>query len=241
VSVPLESVLPGGWRGSLASWAAPTLLAILVWIPHVARPHPTATRTPGGELAAPIPWRSPLAWQIAGFMGVQSTMFFVAIAWYPAYLRDHGFDAAATGWMLTLYQVAALLAGLAIPALIRRHRDQRGLAASLAAIGAIATLGLLLWPAGAVGWMVLLGIGAGPSLILALSFMGLRAGDSRTAAALSLMAQSVGYFVATFGPLAFGAIHDLTGGWTTALLAMIGLASIKAILGLGAGRRLAIP
>lgn len=241
VAVPLAEVLPGGWRGSLASWAALALLAILAWIPHVARgSHGPAPKATSDTAPPPIPWRSPLAWQVSGYMGVQSTMFFVAIAWYPAYLRDEGFDAATTGWLLTLYQVAALLAGLAVPMLIRRFRDQRGIAVSLAAIGAAATLGLLLFPAGALGWMMLLGIGAGPSLILALSFMGLRSVDARMAAAMSLMAQSIGYVLATFGPLAFGAIHDLTEGWTVPLVAMLGVAVVKALCGLGAGRRLTI-
>jgi CP family cyanate transporter-like MFS transporter len=93
----------------------------------------------------------------------------------------------------------------------------------------------------AIGWMVLLGVGAGPSLILSLSFIGLRSGSAATAAALSLMTQALGYFIAMLGPLAFGLVHDLSGGWTVPLLFLMAVAVGQGLCGLGAGRRIAIP
>jgi CP family cyanate transporter-like MFS transporter len=239
IAVPLAQVLPGGWRGSLAAWSALTVVAIVLWLPQLRPPHVPRTGETAPAGARP-PWRSPIAWSIAGYMGVQSTMFFVAISWYPAYLREEGFTATAAGWLLSLYQVAALLAGMTVPLLVRRFHDQRGLAFTLASLSALSTLGLLLAPDAALAWMVLLGVGAGPSLILALSFMGLRAGSAQTAAALSLMGQGVGYAIAAMGPLAFGFVHDHTGGWTIALLCMISVALVKGGFGLIAGRRVIV-
>jgi CP family cyanate transporter-like MFS transporter len=34
------------------------------------------------------------------------------------------------------------------------------------------------------------------------------------------MAQSVGYILAAVGPVAIGALHDVTGSWTIAMLAL---------------------
>lgn len=237
VAVPLAQVLPGGWRGSLAAWSVLALLGIVLWLPHLRPPHvPAAAAPPSGGRA---PWRSGIAWSIAGYMGMQSTMFYVAISWYPAYLRDQGYSAATAGWLLSLYQVAALLAGLVVPTLVRRLADQRALAFGLAGLGALSILGLLFAPGAAAAWMTLLGIGAGPSLILALSFMGLRAGSAHTAAALSLMGQAVGYAIAAAGPLAFGFVHD-HWSWTAALLFMVAIALVQGGFGLGAGRRVTI-
>src|SRR5262249_30891059 len=132
--------------------------------------------------AAHPPWRTSVAWQITAFMGLQSTVFYVAISWFPAFLREHGFSAAAAGWLLTLYQAAALIAGLAVPAMIRRFKDQRALAFFTSVLGALAVLGLLMPPEHAILWMTLLGVASGPSLILALSFMGLRARTQESAA-----------------------------------------------------------
>jgi MFS transporter, CP family, cyanate transporter len=162
------------------------------------------------------------------------------VSWFPAILRDHGFTPAAAGWLLTLYQVAALVAGLAIPALIRRFKDQRALAFCTAALSALGIVGILFAPTAASAWMVLLGCGSGPSLILALSFMGLRAQSHESATALSLMAQGIGYLVAAFGPVVFGLAHDYTGGWTIALLGLTGVALIQGACGLGAGRAIKV-
>jgi CP family cyanate transporter-like MFS transporter len=173
-------------------------------------------------------------------MGLQSTLFYIAISWYPAILRDNGFSATSAGWLLTIFQVAALLAGLPIPMLIRRFMDQRGLALTASLLVAFGTLGLLVAPKAAVLWMIVLGTGAGPGLILALSFMGLRASSPTTAAALSLMAQSIGYLLAAFGPIAFGFVHEHVGGWNAALLLAFALALVQGFCGYGAGRSVRI-
>ena len=132
--------------------------------------------------------------------------------------------------------VAALLAGLPIPMLIRRFMDQRGLALTASLLVGVGTLGILVAPRAAAVWMIVLGMGAGPGLILALSFMGLRANNPVTAASLSLMAQSLGYLLAAFGPIVFGFVHDQVGGWSAALVFAIGVSIVQGLCGLGAGR-----
>jgi CP family cyanate transporter-like MFS transporter len=97
---------------------------------------------------------------------------------------------------------------------------------------------MLVAPKAATLWMIVMGCGSGPSLILALSFMGLRAHNQESAAALSLMAQGIGYLVAALGPVIFGLAHDLTGGWTLALLGTVGVALGQALFGFGAGRNI---
>jgi CP family cyanate transporter-like MFS transporter len=235
VAVPLSTLLPGGWRGSMASWAVLAALAALVWLPHLrsAEAPPAATAAERGGTAI---WRRPTAWFVTGYMGCQSTVFYVAVSWFPALLRDADFTPAAAGWLLTLFQAAALLAGLVVPTLIRRHADQRGGAFAAGAISALGCLGLLFAPRAAALWMVLLGLGAGPGLIYALSFMGLRASSPRVAAALSLMSQALGYAVAAIGPVVFGAIHDASGGWSAALVFAAAMAFCQGLCGLGAGR-----
>ena len=237
VAVPLAQVLPGGWRSSLASSALLAVIAVIFWLPHLRSPgEARATTGTAGTPRPHPPWRTRLAWQVTSFMGLQSTLFYIAISWYPAILRDNGFSPSAAGWLLTVFQVAALLAGLPIPMLIRRFMDQRGLALAASLLVGLGTVGLLLAPRAAALWMIVLGAGAGPGLILALSFMGLRASNPATAASLSLMAQSIGYLLAAFGPVAFGFVHDHVGAWTAALLLAIAISIVQGLCGMGAGR-----
>lgn len=241
LSIPLAQSLPGGWRAALASWALLALVALVAWLPHARAPRSRADvvaeapAAPGSTPRRPV-WRTSVAWQITGFMGLQSTVFYIAINWFPAILVEAGFSAAAAGWLLTLYQVAALLGGMAVPVLIRQFRDQRGLGMAFGLVTMIAVLGILALPGLGVIWMVLLGCGSGPALILALSFMGLRARSHESAGMLSLLAQGVGYFIAGFGPVVFGLVRDHTGGWTMALLGTAVVALGMGLCGLGAGR-----
>jgi len=242
VAVPMAEWLPGGWRSSLASWTLLAAIALIFWLPHARggkKPEEKRTEAPATTSSHP-PWRTSIAWQVTGFMGLQSTVFYISVTWFPAYMREAGFSASAAGWLLTLYQVAALLAGLAIPMLIRRFRDQRGLAVCTSGLAAVGVVGMLLAPKAATLWMIVLGCGSGPSLILALSFMGLRARNQESAATLSLMAQGIGYLVAAFGPVIFGLAHDFTGGWTIALVGTAATALGQALFGLGAGRNMKV-
>jgi CP family cyanate transporter-like MFS transporter len=239
IAVPLARSLPGGWRSSLASWALLAIVAIVFWLPNARAPEKKEEVAPASAHVHP-PWRTLVAWQITAFMGLQSSVFYVAISWFPIVLRDHGFSASAAGWLLTLYQVAALLAGLAVPMLIRRFKDQRALAFCTSMLAGVSVLGILLAPGHAILWMTLLGCASGPTLILVLSFMGLRARTQESAAALSLMAQGIGYLIAAFGPVVFGLIHDRTGGWTIGLTGVVAVTVAQALFGMGAGRRVKV-
>ena len=65
-------------------------------------------------------------------------------------------------------------------------------------------------------WMVLLGLAGGSSFALAMMFFTLRTRTAFEAADLSGFAQSLGYLFAAIGPILFGYLHDLFGGWNIA-------------------------
>ena len=235
VSVPLARILPGGWESALAFWALPTALALFPLALCLRASDPGDAKSKSYAAAAPV-WRSLLAWQVTLFMGLQSFSYYVAVSWFPSVLQDMGYTASAAGWIVTFFQVVALAATLAMPTLIRRSRDQRMLAVATPLLIVVALIGMIAAPGAALLWIVVLGIGNGPTMILALTFFGLRTRDHRQAAALSLMAQSIGYFIAALGPIIFGMLHDISHGWTVPLLAMAGSLIVQAGAGWGAGR-----
>jgi MFS transporter, CP family, cyanate transporter len=239
VSVPLARILPGGWESALAFWALPTALALFP-LALCLRASDSAEATSKSYAAAAPVWRSLLAWQVTLFMGLQSFSYYVAVSWFPSVLQDMGYTPGAAGWIVTFFQVVALAATLAMPTLIRRSRDQRLLAVATPLLIVVALLGMIAAPGAALLWIVVLGIGNGPTMILALTFFGLRTRDHRQAAALSLMAQSIGYFIAALGPIIFGLLHDMSHGWTLPLLAMAASLVVQAAAGFGAGRDMQI-
>lgn len=246
LTVPIEEWV-GDWRIALAFWALPALLAAVVWLPQLrsataARRADAALalkleRPAAAPLARPRLWRDRRAWAVTIFMGMQSTIFYTAAAWLPEMLRDDGMSAGAAGAMLSLVMFLGIPIGFVTATLAGRMDDQRPLAVVAALCPAIGWLGLLLAPSDtAVVWAVMLGIGAGTGFPLVLTLFVLRARDVRHTAALSGMAQSVGYTLAAVGPFAIGALHDLSGGWALPLAALACLAIPELIAALAASR-----
>ena len=224
-----------GWRGALLLLMVFPLLALLIWLPqwrNAAHANVTTSRT----LHARGIWRSPLAWQVTLFLGINSLIYYVIIGWLPAILISHGYSEAQAGSLHGLLQLATASPGLLIPLVLHRFHDQRLIAALVSLMCAVGAAGFWFMPDQAVLWTLLFGFGSGATMILGLTFIGLRASSAHQAAALSGMAQSVGYLLAACGPPLMGRIHDAQGNWQIPLLAVAALAIVMAIFGLYAGR-----
>ena len=231
LSVPVADTL-GGWPIALAVWAGPALIATLAWAPFARAPTVQADGVRRGSL-----WRDRLAWQVTGFMGLQSSLAYIMFGWLPVVLHDRGLSAVEAGFTTSLMSLGQAPAALAIPPLAARVRDQRLFAVGLLLLCAASLLALvngpLVWalPVG-----ILLGAGLGGLFGLGLTIIVLRARDAAAAGNLAAMSQSVGYTLAALGPLSFGLAHDLTGGWTASTALFCALAFGAFLCSLGAGR-----
>ncbi|MDX3905369.1 MAG: MFS transporter [Pigmentiphaga sp.] len=237
VAVPLSQWQAGpGWPLALIAPMVVAAPSVLVWLVPL---HTGASAAPSpaspGALAKPV-WKSAVSWQITLFLGFNSLVYYIVSSWLPSMLNDAGYSRAATGSLHGLLQVASACVGLLLMPLLRRVHDQRWLAFGVSALSVAGLSGLLLAPAWATVWTVLYGFGGGASIILGLAFVSLRVVTPYQAAALSGMAQAIGYLLAAAGPTLIGAIHDWTGGWTIALLICIVCACAQAVFGLYAGR-----
>lgn len=224
-----------GWRGALLTLMVFPLLALFVWLPQ-SRRQATAPLTGSGAIHNRGIWRSALAWQVTLFLGINSLVYYVIIGWLPAILQSIGYSEAQAGSLHGLLQLATAAPGLAIPLILHRLKDQRGIAVLVAMMCAVSALGLWFLPSQAVMWTLIFGFGSGATMILGLTFIGLRASSAHQAAALSGMAQAVGYLLAACGPPVMGKIHDASGDWHIPLIAVALISVVMAVFGALAGR-----
>ncbi len=224
-----------GWRGALLMLMLFPLLAFLIWLPQW-RTTRSANLSSSRAFHERGIWRSPLAWQVTLFLGLNSLIYYVIIGWLPTILISHGYSEAQAGSLHGLLQLATAAPGLAIPLILHRFNDQRWIAALVSLLCALGAAGLWFVPGQAIIWALLFGFGSGATMILGLTFIGLRASSAHQAAALSGMAQSVGYLLAACGPPVMGKLHDASGSWYLPLSGVTVLAIIMAIFGLYAGR-----
>ncbi len=234
VVVPLSDAV--GWRLSLGAFVILPLASALLWLPQLGR-HSDIVRQTTPQAAESVKvWRSPLAWQVTLFFGVNSAVYYAVATWLPSILADAGFTQAMAGTLHGVMQLATALPGLFLAPLVQRTRDQRGIAAALVSLGLVSIVGLCLLPGWAVLWVSGFGFGVGGAFILALAFLGLRTRSADQTARLSGMTQSVGYVLSASAPVLFGALHDKTGSWAPVLAICALLCGLLIILGLAAGR-----
>ncbi|GAB6940477.1 CynX/NimT family MFS transporter [Isoptericola variabilis] len=240
LTVPIASATGMDWRATLASWGLLAVLGAVVWAPRALRSTGAvaALRPPGATPADAVRsvWRSPLAWAVTVLMGTQSLSFYAVNAWLPEIFVASGRSIAVGGWLLALTNLLGIVGSFVTPVLAGRMRRQRALGVVIVALILTGLLGLVLAPGAAVLWVVLLGLGQGGGISLALTLMALRTENAARTSELSGMAQSAGYVLAACGPLGLGVAHDATGSWTVPLLLLVVASLVQGVAAWFAGR-----
>ncbi|MEU8174463.1 MFS transporter [Microbispora hainanensis] len=250
VTVPLAGAFGGDWRAGLGAWAVLAAVAVPPWAAlarNGRRPavrqmgHQVGQRTGRGDAAAeagtPVRVaRSPMAWALALFFGLQSSSAYVIMGWLPQIFRDAGLSAETAGLLFAVTSVLGVPLSFALAAVAGRLRNQSGIAVLLGAFGLAGYAGVWAAPAAAPWlWAVLLGV-ANCAFPLVLTMIAMRGRDGATVIRLSAFAQSVGYLVSVPGPILVGALYQHTGGWHEPLALVVCLMAAQTAAGYFAGR-----
>jgi CP family cyanate transporter-like MFS transporter len=248
LSVPLYRNSGGSVRLALGIWAVPAALAVLLWLPQL-RYRTAGALPPASGSAASLPvtagvkvYRYALAWQVTAFMGLQSLLYYAALSWLPTILRDRGASADTAGNLLALMGVGNLAVSFLVPMVAQRMRAQHMLVVPTVAAMALGLAGVVYLPlSSAVAWVLILGAGQNAALSLAIFFTMARAPHPAAAASLSALAQSVGYLLASAGPLELGLLHSATGSWNLPIAVLFVLNGVLLFAGLLAARDRELP
>lgn len=240
VSIPLADGLGVGWQPALLLWILPAFLGLLIWF-FIARKQRNANdvdmqyQKPKSSKGI---WRSRLAWQVAIFMGLQSFMFYVTISWLAEIVIDFGMTKLEAGFMVSYVQLLGIPVSFMMPILAVKLASQSKLILIVNAVFITGLILLLIQPTytGIFIAVGLIGIASSANFVLALTFLSIRAKTAKDAAALSGMAQSMGYILASLGPVIIGYMYDVTHGWTLPLLFLIGITGAIMFFGMRAGQ-----
>jgi CP family cyanate transporter-like MFS transporter len=229
VAVPVAASLGSPTLG-LGVWAALAALALAAFAPLALRSRRRAVADPAHHVS---PWsllRTRRGVLVTALFGVQALLVYTIMGWLPSILVSRGMDPAMGGLMLGLLQLVSMGAVAGVLALAARPgllRPAFLLTASAALLGAVT---LVAFP----GWSILvpvvlmgLGFGVFPLVMVVISRSGSTASETT---ALSTLAQSLGYLLATVGPFGIGLLHDAIGDWTVPLCALVGIAVVQLVL-----------
>ncbi len=240
ITAPLSNTATLGWQGALGIWAALSFIALLVWLPQLknGRGAIKSSTTHKTASSKQVIWKSPLAWSITFFMGLQSLIFYTTAAWIPEVLKSQGMSGESAGWSLSLLQLAQLPMTFIIPIIADKMKNQRIIVIVVTLFYLAGFTGILSGSTALIPLsMILMGIAGGASFGLAMMFFALRTHTPQESAELSGLAQSFGYLFAAIGPVLFGFLHDVSLGWKVPMGILFTSAILLFLAGMKAGKR----
>lgn len=237
------------WELALSTTALFAVFSASIWVLRFRRTIPTdevkvcAARVPDVMQGQPTDkialsmWSSPLAWQVMIYFGLQSSLYYFIVTWFPAIQTSLGVDQTTAGGWLALFLATGIVGSLTVGQVMQRSKDHRVVACGLGVLIAVGLLGIVIAPGLMPVWALILGFAAGASFLAGLALISLHGTTPELAGRLSGMAQSGGYLLAAAGPVMAGFLYQTTNSWTVVLLAMAGAALLQGFIGLFVGRR----
>lgn len=231
IALPL-ALTPLGWRGALAVWAGPALIALVGWTlaakAVLADDHGRSrVRTPPTGLGRVA--RRPSTWLLAIMFGAQSAGFYTLLTWLATILRSHGVAPATAGLLVGVLSALGILGALAAGPLIQRGH----LRIAFVSLVGVYTLGLVLLGVSgplAITGTLLAGVAQGACFSMVLAMIS-RQADPADVPATSALVQGVGYVIAGTAPFAAGALFDTTGSWVPPVALVATLMGVSGVLG----------
>ena len=229
VAAPIAGVT-GGWRGALVVFGLWDAALTVVWVTvaRTARWRASSDASSGFPPSAADVVREARSrvWLLALVFGLQATVYYGLNAWLASDYKQHGWSSAAAGALVGVLNFSTLPATLAVGALARRSVDTLRWLLPAACAVALATAGIVLVPAGGVGWAVLAGAGLGtifPLCMAATVDLGRDAHEVTRATGIML---GGGYLIGALAPIVLGAVRDRTGSFTAGIWMLFGVAVI---------------
>ena len=216
LAVPIAAAW-GGWRAALAVFSACTILCFAAWLVFTPPVRGEREQTE----APPLPWDRRVVWGLAIVFALQSIVYYGLVAWMPDSFQERGWSDATAGALLGVMSVAALPAGLVVPYLADRGGSRRQWLTLTAGMLLVATVGIATLPGGGWVWATLAGFGIGATFPLSLTLpLDVAREPAETGAVVGLML-GAGYTITAIGPLALGAVRDLTGSFSASLWVLV--------------------
>lgn len=216
LAVPLA--VNGNWRLSLLIISLASIASIGAWLLLIAGerdgqvPRPRATR---------LPWRSATGWLLVLVFGLQSILFYGAVAWLPNVFVERGWSTIEAGSLVAIFNAVGLVTTLGIPIVADRIGERRPQLVFASVSAALAIVGIIAMPEFAYGWVVLLGLALGMVYPLVLTLpLDVTDDPGRVGSVAALMLLG-GYILSSTGPIVLGAARDATGNFGASLWILV--------------------
>jgi CP family cyanate transporter-like MFS transporter len=182
-------------------------------------------------------FKSPIAWALTFFFGIQSVVFYSTATWMPTILTGKGFNLSGAGVVVSITGMIGSAVGVIGPNFAAKRHDLRLILVGVSLLSTF-SYGMCIPSHGPwmYLWLALGNIGLSLSFPLALMLTVLKGSSALVTKNLSIMMQAFGYFLAALGPGFVGFLHDSFHAWGAGLAGVVLLSVIQVLLGLVIGK-----
>ena len=230
ITAPMAQAF-AGWRVPAGIWAILGVIATLTWVMvlrqqsrlQAASPLQPATR-------AALPWKDGTAWKVAIYFACVNLIFYAMVAWTATVFLEYGQSSNIAGILLGVFTATFMLASPVIGTLSRSLDRRPWLVASSALTLAGLTSIALAPTLSPILIVALTAFGLGGAFTLAMTLPLDNTVDASATNAWTAFVLTIGYLIASTGPLAFGYLRDLTGDFQYSLYLLVLTAVIMTML-----------
>jgi CP family cyanate transporter-like MFS transporter len=170
-----------------------------------------------------LPWRSTTAWILVAVFGLQSLQFYAISAWLPNIYVERGWEVAAAGALVAVFNGIGLITTIGVPLFADRLGARRPQLITAAVVGTVALVGIILVPEPGYLWAAILGLSLGTIFPLALTLPIDVADDPARVGSVAALMLLGGYALSAIGPVVLGAARDATGDFAASLWLLVGI------------------
>lgn len=237
ISVPLAESSSLSWRLAMAPWIAFSALTASYWF---IKRRKIGTAESAFDF---LPfWRSPaikspIAWGLVLFFGLESMTFYGSASWLPTILTTKDFSLRGAAAAIAFSGLLGSAVGLFFPHWMSKFKDQRLLLAGVSIVTGFSFF-MMTVQDGAILilWLCLSNIGISMAFPACLLLCSIKATTPEMTRSLSTMMQSLGYIISATGPIYVSTFFHFSGKWNTALYAIVFLSFLQLIVTIYVGR-----
>lgn len=236
VSVPIAESSTLSWKLAMAPWILLSIVTSIFWF--IKRFNVISTRskdfTPFWRTTA---IKSPIAWGLVLFFGLESMTFYGSASWLPTILTTKGFTLGGAGAAIALSGILGSAVGLFFPHWVSKFMDQRLILAAVSVLTGFSFF-MMTVQDGAILilWLCLSNIGISMAFPACLLLCSIKSTTPEMTRTLSTMMQSIGYIISATGPFYVSSFFHFSGNWNTALYAIAFLSGLQLLVTLYVGK-----
>lgn len=230
VTGPVAILVSGGWRVASGMWSFVVLLGLLVWLAVTVSEKRNHGLSNVAVSRVRLPFRSGKAWLVALFFACVNLLFYSVLTWTTPMYLENGIPATTAGLILATFTGAFTVAN-PVFGWLSRNEDRRVWLAISAGLSLLGGVAIAMAPTKAPFiWISLFAFGLGGTFTLGMTLPLDNTKSVDEANAWNAFVLMIGYVIAAGGPLAVGAIRDLTGTFDVAYWGLAGIALMMLIL-----------